>query len=86
MNKNLLSKITVFFFLILLLSNCASKNEKAKNTIPYKYRTPEQVNIACDNQMKINTNSKVSAGSNIGNFLLGIINGIQEDWACDPLR
>lgn len=86
MNKNLLSKIIVFFFLILLLSNCTSKNEKAKNTIPYKYRTPEQVNIACDNQMKRNTNSKVSAGSNIGNFLLGIINGIQEDWACDPLR
>ena len=86
MNKNFLRKTKVFFFYVLLLSNCASKNEKAKNTIPYKYRTPEQVNIACDNQMKRNTNSKANAGSNIGNFLIGVMNGMQEDWACDPLR
>ena len=71
---------------LLFLSGCVSKSEKSKNTIPYKYRSPEQVQIACDNQMKRNTNSKASAGSNIGNILLGAMMGIQEDWACDPLR
>ena len=63
-----------------------AKSEKVKNTIPYKYRTPEQVQIACDNQMKRNTNSKANAGSNIGNILLGMMMGMQEDWACDPLK
>ena len=80
--KFFLATVVVLFF----LAGCISKSEKVKNTIPYKYRTPEQVNIACDNQMKRNTNSKASAGSNIGNILLGVMMGIQEDWACDPLR
>ena len=80
--KFFLATIVVLFF----VTGCVSKSEKAKNTIPYKYRSPEQVQIACDNQMKRNTNSKASAGSNIGNILLGVMMGIQEDWACDPLR
>ena len=70
----------------LLLSSCVSKSERAKNTIPYKYRTAEQVKMACENQMKKNSDSKADAGSNIGNVLLGMMMGMQEDWACDPLR
>tara|TARA_B110000977_G_scaffold107506_1_gene139957 strand:+ start:459 stop:704 length:246 start_codon:yes stop_codon:yes gene_type:complete len=70
----------------LLLAGCISKSEKAKNTIVYKYRTPEHVKMECENQMKKNLNSKAKAGSNFGNFLLGVINGMQEDWACDPLK
>ena len=70
----------------LLLSSCVSKSERAKNTIPYKYRTAEQVKMACENQMKKNSNNKADAGSNIGNVLLGVMMGMQEDWACDPLR
>ena len=80
--KNLLGIIV----LSLLLSSCVSKSEKAKNTIPYKYRTVEQVNMACDNQMKKNLNDKTNAGSNAGNFFLGVMKGMQEDWACDSLR
>lgn len=76
----------VIIIVFLLLAGCVSKSEKAKNTIPYKYRTAEHVKIACDNQMNRNSNSKANAGSNLGNFLLGVMNGIQEDWACDPLR
>jgi type IV pilus biogenesis protein CpaD/CtpE len=71
---------------LLLLAGCVSKGEKAKNTIPYKYRTPEHVKMECENQMKKNLNSKAKAGSNLGNFLLGVMNGMQEDWACDPLK
>ena len=80
--KNFLALIIIY----LLLNGCVSKSEKAKNTIPYKYRTPQQVQMACDNQMKRNTNSKANAGSNIGNILLGVMMGMQEDWACDPLK
>tara|TARA_B100000787_G_C16189979_1_gene296874 strand:+ start:2524 stop:2769 length:246 start_codon:yes stop_codon:yes gene_type:complete len=72
--------------LIFLLSSCVSKSEKAKNTIPYKYRTPEHVKMACGNQMKKNSNNKANAGSNIGNVFLGVMMGMQEDWACDPLK
>ena len=72
--------------LIFLLSSCVSKSEKAKNTIPYKYRTPEQVKMACENQMKKNSNNNANAGSNIGNLFLGVMMGVQEDWTCDPLR
>ena len=81
-----MKKILVTLILCFLLNGCVSKSEKAKNTIPYKYRTPEQVQIACDNQMKKNTSSKANAGSNIGNILLGVMMGMQEDWACDPLK
>ena len=81
-----MKKILVTIILCFLLNSCVSKSEKAKNTIPYKYRTPQQVQMACDNQMKRNTNSKANAGSNIGNILLGVMMGMQEDWACDPLK
>jgi type IV pilus biogenesis protein CpaD/CtpE len=70
----------------LLLNGCASKSEKSKNTIPYKYRTPEHVKMACENQMKENANNNANAGSNAGNFLLGVMKGLEEDWACDPLK
>ena len=81
-----MKKILGIVVLCLLLNGCVSKSEKAKNTIPYKYRTSEQVKMACENQMKKNSNNKDNAGSNIGNFLLGVMMGMQEDWACDPLR
>ena len=70
----------------LLLNSCVSKSEKSKNTTPYKYRTPEHVKMACENQMKENSNNKANAGSDIGNVLLGVMMGMQEDWACDPLK
>ena len=70
----------------LLLNGCVSKGEKSKNTIPYKYRTPEHVKMACENQMKENSNNNANAGSDIGNVLLGVMMGMQEDWACDPLK
>ena len=79
----------IFFSLVIMcffLNSCVSKNEKAKNIIPYKYRTVEQVKMACENQMKENSNNNANAGSDVGNFLLGIIKGLEEDWACDPLR
>ena len=81
-----MKKLLGIVVLGLLLSACVSKSEKAKNTIPYKYRTIEQVNMACENQMKKNLNDNANAGSDAGNFLLGVMKGIQEDWACDPLR
>ena len=81
-----MKKLLALIIIYLLLNGCVSKSEKAKNTIPYKYRTPQQVQIACDNQMKRNTSSTANAGSNIGNILLGVMMGMQEDWACDPLK
>ena len=81
-----MKKLLGIVILGLLLSACVSKSEKAKNTIPYKYRTVEQVNMACENQMKKNSNDNANAGSDASNFLLGVMKGIQEDWACDPLR
>ena len=54
----------LFFTIVIMcifLNGCVSKSEKAKNTIPYKYRTAEHVKIACDNQMKRNSNSKANA-------------------------
>ena len=42
--------------------------------------------MACKNQMKKNSNDNANAGSDVGNFLFGVMKGIQEDWACDPLR
>ena len=83
---NKLGSSTLTIIVFLLLAGCVSKDEKAKNTIPYKYRTPEHVKMECENQMKKNLNSKAKAGSNLGNFLLGVMNGMQEDWACDPLK
>ena len=54
----------VIIIVFLLLAGCVSKSEKAKNTIPYKYRTAEHVKIACDNQMKRNSNSKAKSYPN----------------------
>ena len=65
-----MKKCLSIFLLLFFLTSCATKSEKAKNTIPYKYRTVEQVNMMCENQMRKNSNSKANAGSNIGNFLL----------------
>ena len=81
-----MKKCLFTFLLLIFLTSCVSKSERAKNTIPYKYRTLEQVNMACENQMKKNSSSTANAGSNIGNVLLGVMMGMQEDWACDPLR
>ena len=81
-----MKKCLFTFLLLIFLTSCVSKSERAKNTIPYKYRTIEQVNMACENQMKKNSSSTANAGSNIGNVLLGVMMGMQEDWACDPLR
>lgn len=77
-------KFLTIIFLAFFLS-CAP-SEKAKNTIPYKYRTKTQVDAACKAQIEENKNSKAQAGSNAGNFLLGVMMGLQEDWACDPYR
>ena len=80
--KEILTVIVLGFF----LNSCVSKTEKSKNKIPYKYRTVEQVKMACENQMKENANNNANAGSNAGNFLLGVMKGLEEDWACDPLK
>ena len=77
----LLSSISLALFIF----SCAP-SEKAKNTIPYKYRTKAQVDAACKAQIEENKNSKAQADSNAGNFLLGVMMGMQEDWACDPYR
>lgn len=79
-------KFLGIIIMIFLLSGCVSKSEKAKNTIPYKYRTPEQVKMACENQMKKNSNNNANAGTNIGNLFLGVMMGMQEDWTCDSLK
>ena len=78
-------KLLTSIFLALFIFSCAP-SEKAKNTIPYKYRTKSQVDAACKAQIEENKNSKAQADSNAGNFLLGVMMGMQEDWACDPYR
>ena len=83
-NTNM-KKILVFTFLTIFIFGCSS-SEKAKNTIPYKYRTKAQVDAACKAQIEENKNSKAQADSNAGNFLLGVMMAMQEDWACDPYR
>ena len=78
-------KLLTSISLALFIFSCAP-SEKAKNTIPYKYRTKAQVDAACKAQIEENKNSKAQAGSNAGNFLLGVMMAMQEDWACDPYR
>ena len=78
-------KLLTSISLALFIFSCAP-SEKAKNTIPYKYRTKAQVDAACKAQIEENKNSKAQADSNAGNFLLGVMMGMQEDWACDPYR
>ena len=78
-------KFLTSIFLTLFIFSCAP-SEKAKNTIPYKYRTKNQVDAACKAQIEENKNSKAQASSNAGNFLIGVMEALQEDWACDPYR
>ena len=78
-------KLLTSISLALFIFSCAP-SEKAKNTIPYKYRTKTQVDAACKAQIEENKNSKAQADSNAGNFLLGVMMAMQEDWACDPYR
>ena len=78
-------KLLTSISLALFIFSCAP-SEKAKNTIPYKYRTKAQVDAACKAQIEENKNSKAQADSNAGNFLLGVMMAMQEDWACDPYR
>ena len=78
-------KLLTSISLALFIFRCAP-SEKAKNTIPYKYRTKAQVDAACKAQIEENKNSKAQADSNAGNFLLGVMMAMQEDWACDPYR
>ena len=74
--------IVVISFLIFICST----SEKAKNNVPYKYRTPAQVDAACKAQREENRTSQARVDSNAGNFLIGVMMGLQEDWACDPYR
>ena len=78
-------KLLTSISLAIFIFSCAP-SEKAKNTIPYKYRTKAQVDAACKAQIEENKNSKAQADSNAGNFLLGVMMAMQEDWACDPYR
>ena len=78
-------KLLTSISLALFIFSCAP-SEKSKNTIPYKYRTKAQVDAACKAQIEENKNSKAQADSNAGNFLLGVMMAMQEDWACDPYR
>lgn len=83
------TKINKFNYLIIILtlfafSGCSSP--KAKNTIPYKYRTEAQVKMECEAEIAKNQQSSANAGSNAGNFAMGFLEAMMEDWACDPLR
>ena len=62
-------KFLGIIIMIFLLSGCVSKSEKAKNTIPYKYRTPEQVKMACENQMKKNSNNNFTLSKRYNSLL-----------------
>ena len=77
---NYLIIILIFF----LFSGC-SKTKK-KNTIPYKYRTEAQVKMECEAEIAKNQKSSANAGSDAGNFTLGFLEAMMQDWACDPLR
>ena len=83
--KEKFMKFFVSILLVFFIFGCAS-SEKTKNDVPYKYRTKTQVDAACKAQIEKNKNNKAQAGSDAGNFLLGVMMGMQEDWACDPCR
>ena len=78
-------KFLINIFLFSFIFGCAP-SEKAKNTIPYKYRTETQVEAQCKAQIEKNKNSKSRVSSDSGNFLLGAMMAMQEDWACDPYK
>ena len=78
-------KYFISILLTFFIFSC-TPSEKAKNTIPYKYRTESQVNAQCKAQIEKNKNSKARASSDTGNFLLGAMMAMEEDWACDPYR
>jgi uncharacterized protein YcfL len=83
------TKINKFNYLIIILtlflfSGCSSP--KAKNTIPYKYRTEAQVKMECEAEIAKNQQSSANAGSDAGNFTMGFLEAMMQDWACDPLR
>ena len=70
--------------IVFLISSCASP--KAKNTVPYKYRTEAQVKMECEAEIAKNQQSSANAGSDAGNFAMGFLEAMMQDWACDPLR
>lgn len=77
---NFLTIILISF----IISGCSSP--KAKNTIPYKYRTESQVKMECEAEIAKNQQNTAYAGSDAGNFAVGFLEAMMEDWACDPLR
>jgi hypothetical protein len=84
-----MSKMKQLNFLTIILigfiiSGCSSP--KAKNTIPYKYRTEAQVKMECEAEIAKNQQSSANAGSDAGNFAMGFLEAMMQDWACDPLR
>ena len=42
--------------------------------------------MECKAQIEKNKNSQARAKSNSGNFAIGVMEAMMEDWACDPLR
>lgn len=76
-------KFLSFIFLLIFTYGCTTKEA---NTIPYKYRTKERVDMECKAQIEKNKNSQARAKSNSGNFAIGVMEAMMEDWACDPLR
>jgi len=76
-------RVLVYFLLFVFLYGCSTKEA---NTIPYKYRTKERVEMECKAEIEKNKASKARASSNAGNFALGFMEALMEDWACDPYR
>ena len=76
-------RYVLLILFIVLMYGCASGEA---NKIPYKYRTPEQVKMECQAQIAKNQQSNANAGSDVGNILLGVMEGMQQDWACDPYK
>ena len=75
--------ILIIFLTLFLFHGCASG---PKNTIPYKYRTEAQVKMECEAEIAKNVQSNANAGSDAGNFTMGFLEAMMEDWACDPLK
>ena len=42
--------------------------------------------MECQAQIAKNQQSNANAGSDVGNILLGVMEGMQQDWACDPYK
>ena len=76
-------KYVGLLFAMILLYGCASGEA---NKIPYKYRTAAQVERECIAMQKENAESNARASSNSGNFALGVMMALREDWACDPYK